>query len=92
MMQNPYSNPLDKKTGFMHELLNALSPEELRQYINHFQWRQAHEVFPEKPRNMYQSKAYFMLRTNQFIHDAKLVLAEQGEIKSDGSEVIDHEE
>ena len=64
-MQNPYPNPLDDKTGFMHELLDALSPEELRQYIAHYQWRQAHEVFPEKPRSMYQSKAYFLLRTNQ---------------------------
>ena len=91
-MQNPYPNPLDDKTGFMHELLDALSPEELRQYIAHYQWRQAHEVFPEKPRSMYQSKAYFLLRTNQFIHNAKLVLAEHDKNKSDGSEVIDHEE
>ncbi len=91
-MQNPYPNPLDDKTGFMHELLDVLSPEELRQYIAHYQWRQANEEFPEKPRSMYQSKAYFLLRTNQFIHNAKLVLAERGEIKSDGSEVIDHEE
>ena len=64
-MQNPYPDPLDDKTGFMHELLDALSPEELHQYIAHYQWRQAHEVFPEKPRSMYQSKAYFLLRTNQ---------------------------
>ena len=91
-MQNPYPNPLDDKTGFMHELLEAMSPEELRQYIAHYQWRQAHEVFPEKPSSMYQSKAYFLLRTNQIIHNAKLVLAERGEIKLDGSEVIDHEE
>ncbi len=91
-MQNPYPNPLDDKTGFMHELLDALSPRELRQCIAHYQWRQADEVFPEKPRSMYQSKAYFLLRTNQFIHNAKLVLAEHAEIKSDGSEVIDREE
>ena len=90
-MQNPYPDPLDGKTGFMHELLDALSPDELRQYIAHYQWRQANEVLPERPRNMYQSKQYFLLRTNQFIHNAKLVLAERGETKSGGSEVIDHE-
>jgi hypothetical protein len=91
-MQNPYPNPLAGRSGYTHELLASLTPEEIKQYIANFQWRQAHEVFPKKPRSMYQSKAYFLLRTNQFIHNAKLVLAERGEIKSDGSEVIDHEE
>ena len=91
-MQNPYPNPLNDKIGLTHELLDALSSEESRHYIAHFHWRQAQEVFPEKPRSMYQSKAYFLLRTNQFIHNAKLVFAEHAKIKSDGSEVIDHEE
>ena len=91
-MQNPYPNPLAGRSGYTHELLASLTPEELKQYIANYQWSQAHASFPEKPRSMYQSKAYFLLRTNQFIHNAELVLAEYGEIKSDGSEVIDHEE
>jgi hypothetical protein len=74
-MENPYPNPLSERSGVLNELLDSLNSEELQQYISHFQWRQAHEVFSEKPRSMYQSKAYFLLRTNQFVYDAKLVLA-----------------
>ena len=91
-MQNPYPNPLAGRSGYTHELLASLTPEEIKQYIANFQWSQAHASFPEKPDWWYQSKAYFLLRTNQFIHNAKLVLAEHAKIKSDGSEVIDHEE
>ena len=91
-MHNPYPNPLDGRSGYTHELLASLTPEEIKQYITNFQWRQAHEVFPEKPRSMYQSKAYFLLQTNQFIYNAQKALAEHGKIKSDGTEVIDHEE
>ncbi len=91
-MQNPYPNPLAGRSGYTHELLASLTPEEIKQYIANYQWEQANASFPEKPESVYQSKAYFLLRTNQFIHNAKLVLAERGEIKSDGSEVIDHEE
>ena len=32
-----------------------------------------------------------MYRTNQFIYDAKKVLAEHGQIKADSTEVINHE-
>ena len=90
-MQNPYSNPLAGRSGCTHELLASLTPEEIKQYIANFQWSQAHASFPEKPDSVYQSKAYYMYRTNQFIYDAQKVLAEHGEMKSDGTEVIDHE-
>ncbi len=75
VMENPYPNPLSERSGILHELLESLTTEELRQYISHYQWRQAHDSFSEKPRSMHQSKAYFLLRTNQFVYDAKLVLA-----------------
>ena len=90
-MKNPYSDPLVGRSGKTHELLASLTPEEIKQYIANYQWSQAHASFPEKPDSVYQSKAYYMYRTNQFIYDAQKVLAEHGEMKSDGTEVIDHE-
>jgi hypothetical protein len=91
-MKNPYPDPLAGRSGYTHELLALLTPEEIKQYIANYQWEQANASFPEKPESVYQSKAYYMYRTNQFIYDAQKVLAERGEMKSDGSEVIDHEE
>ena len=91
-MQNPYPDPLAGRSGYTHELLASLTPEEIKQYIANYQWSQAHASFPDKPDSVYLSKAYYMYRTNQFIHNAKLVLAEHVKIKSDGTEVIDHEE
>jgi len=91
-MQNPYPDPLAGRSGYTHELLASLTPEEIKQYIANYQWSQAHASFPDKPDSVYLSKAYYMYRTNQFIYDAQKLLAERGEIESDGSEVIDHEE
>ena len=73
-MMNPYKNPLDKKTGFTNKLLTSLTREELQEYISWYQWRQEHETFPNKSRNVYKSRAYFMYRTNQFIYDAHKLL------------------
>ena len=91
-MQNPYPNPLAGRSGNTHELLASLTPAEIRQYVLHYRWEQANMSFPDNPKSVYKSKAYYMYRTNQWMYDAQKVLAEQGEIKSDGSEVIDHEE
>ena len=91
-MQNPYPNPLAERSGNTHELLASLTSEEIRQYVLHYRWEQANMSFPDNPKSVYKSKAYYMYRTNQWVYDAQKVLAEQGEIKSDGSEVIDHEE
>ena len=90
-MKNPYPDPLAGRSGYTHELLALLTPEEIKQYIANYQWSQAHALFPDKPHSVYLSKAYYMYRTNQFIYDAQKVLAEHGEIKSDGSEVNEHE-
>ena len=90
-MKNPYPDPLAGRSGYTHELLASLTPEELKQYIANYQWSQAHASFPDKPHSVYLSKAYYMYRTNQFIYDAKKVLAEHGQIKSDSTEVINHE-
>ena len=91
-MQNPYPDPLAGRSGYTHELLASLTPEEIKQYIANYQWSQAHASFPDKPDSVYLSKAYYMYRTNQFIYDAQKLLAKQAKKKSDGSEVIDHEE
>lgn len=91
-MQNPYPDPLAGRSGYTHELLASLTPEELKQYIANYQWSQAHASFPEKPHSVYLSKAYYMYRTNQFIYDAQKVLGEHDKKKSNDTEVIDHEE
>ena len=90
-MQNPYPDPLAGRSGYTHELLASLTPEEIKQYIANYQWSQAHASFPDKPDSVYLSKAYYMYRTNQFIYDAQKLLAKQAKKKSVGSEVIDHE-
>jgi hypothetical protein len=90
-MKNPYPDPLAGRSGYTHELLASLTPEELKRYIANYQWSQAHASFPEKPVSVYLSKAYYMYRTNQFIYDAQKVLAENDKKKSDETEVIDHE-
>lgn len=90
-MENPHTNPLVGKFGFTHQLLASLTAEELGQYIAWYQWRRANESFPDKPKNMYQSKSYFLYRTAQFIYDAKLELDRRVGKGSESSEVIDHE-
>ena len=81
-MENPYLNPLDGKTGYTHKLLASLTPEEIREYIAWYRWRQEQDSFPEKPKNVYQSKAYFMYRTNQFVYDAQKMLDKNQAIDS----------
>lgn len=90
-MQNPYPDPLAGRSGYTHELLASLTPEELKQYIANYRWSQAHASFPDKPASVYLSKAYYMYRTNQFVYDAQKVLAKNNKKKLDGTEVIDHE-
>ena len=91
-MQNPYPNPLAGRSGYTHELLASLTPEEIKQYVLHYRWEQANASFPVKPKSVYKSKAYYMYRTNQWVYDAQKVLAEHDKKKFDSSEVIDHEE
>ena len=83
-MKIPYTNPIDEKSGNTHKLLASLSPEELREYISWYRWRQEHESFPDKPQNVYQSKTYFLYRTNQWVYDAQKMLDKNQTI---GSEV-----
>ena len=90
-MKNPYPDPLAGRSGYTHELLASLTPEEIKQYIANYQWSQAHKSFPDKPHSVYLSKAYCMYRTNQIIYDALKVLADHDEKKSDGTELINHE-
>ena len=73
-MNNPYKDPLVERSGNTLELLESLTSEELQQYIACYQWRRANESFPDKPKNMYQSKSYFAYRASQFIHDAQKLL------------------
>jgi hypothetical protein len=90
-MKNPYPDPLAGRSGYSHELLASLTPEEIIQYIANYQWSQAHASFPDKPHSVYLSKAYYMYRTNQFIYDALKVLANHDKKKSDGTGLINRE-
>ena len=83
-MKNPYSNPLNGKSGYTHKLLASLTQKEIREYVAYYRWRQEHESFPDRPQNVYQSKAYFMYRTNQWVYDAHKMLDKNQTI---GSEV-----
>ena len=91
-MKNPYPDPLVGRSGYTNELLASLTPEEIKPYIANYQWSQAHASFPENLDSVYQSKAYYMYRTNQFIYDARKLLTEHDKKKLDSSEVIDHEQ
>jgi hypothetical protein len=75
-MKNPYTNPLDGRSGNTLEMLKSLTPQELQQCVAYYQWRRANESFPDKPTNMYQSKSYYMYRTSQFIYDAQKLLVD----------------
>ena len=90
-MKNPYPDPLAGRSRYTHELLASLTPEEIKHYIANYQWSQTHASFPEKPDSVYQSKAYYMYRTNQFIYDAQKVLADHDKKNSDGIGLINHE-
>ena len=73
-MKNPYSNPLDGKSGYTYKQLASLTPKEIREYVTYYRWEQANRSFPNNPKSVYESKSYFMYRTNQFIYDAQKVL------------------
>jgi len=83
-MKNPYLNPIDEKSGNTYKLLASLNPKDLQEYISWYRWRQEHESFSDKPQNVYQSKAYFMYRTNQFVYDAQKLLDTNQAIESSG--------
>jgi hypothetical protein len=76
-MENPYSNPLNGKTGNTQDLLARLSIDELQVYIAHYRWRQAHEQFSDNPKTPYQSASYFRYRTNQWIDEAQKLTEEK---------------
>ena len=81
-MKNPYSNPLDGKSGYTHKLLAELTPEEIKQYVLHYRWEQANRSFPDNPKSVYKSKSYFMYRTNQWVYDAQKILDKNQAIDS----------
>ncbi|MFM8793413.1 MAG: hypothetical protein ACKOFF_00730 [Acidimicrobiales bacterium] len=76
--QNPYADPTAGRTGLVHEILESLSNDELREYVNHLLWRQVHGTFPARPENPYASRAYFVYRTNNWIHQCWAILRSRG--------------
>jgi hypothetical protein len=53
-MKNPYPDPLAGRSGYTHELLASLTPEELKQYIANYQWHQANASFLANPKSVYK--------------------------------------
>ncbi len=91
-MQNPYKNPLEGKSGYTQKLLESLTAEELREYIAWCKWSQDHESFPDKPKNIYQSRAYFLYRTTRFVYDAKKEIDRRDEMATESGEVTENDE
>ena len=81
-MKNPYSNPLDGKSGYTHKQLALLTPKEIREYVTYYRWEQANRSFSDNPKSVYKSKSYFMYRTNQFVYDAQKMLDKNQAIDS----------
>jgi hypothetical protein len=75
-MNNPYKDPLAERSGNTLELLESLTPKDIKQNIAYHQWCRVNQSFPDRPKNVYQSKSYFLYRTSQFIFDAQKLLAD----------------
>ncbi|MEY3690458.1 MAG: hypothetical protein RJB57_113 [Actinomycetota bacterium] len=76
--QNPYKNPTAGRTGLVHEILESLTNDELKEYINHLIWRQDNRTFPDRPANPYASREYFLFRTGNWIFQCQQILRSRG--------------
>lgn len=56
----PPPDPTAGKSGLTHEILRALTDEELTQYETYLQWEEANRTYDET--NMYRSRAYVRYR------------------------------
>jgi hypothetical protein len=62
--KNPYTNPLDGKSGYTQELLSELTAEELEEFLAYNRWEQEHRTFANT--NAYTSRAYHAYRTRRW--------------------------
>lgn len=76
--QNPYADPTAGRTGLVHEILESLTNDQLKEYVDHLLWRQANGTFPARPENPYASRGYFVYRTNNWIIQCREILRSRG--------------
>ena len=79
--KNPYNDPTvgkygDSKTTI--EILESLTSDELREYIKYLQWEQANRK--NRGPSVYQSRAYYAYRSNNWIQWCRDILRERGEL------------
>ena len=76
--KNPYNNPTAGKYGNTIEILESLTSDELREYIQHLQWEQNNRG--DRGPSPYQSRAYFSYRSGNWIQWSRDILRERGEL------------
>ena len=76
--QNPYDDPTEGRSGLVHEILESLTNDELKEYINHLLWAQSNASFPDRPRSPYASRGYYSYRTSNWIHQCREILKSRG--------------
>ena len=72
---NPHTDPTEGKTGYTEDILNSLTVEELREYINYTRWNQTFGTFDTG--NRYTSQAYSNYRTTQRVYDCQKLVKEK---------------
>ena len=77
MTTNPHPDPTAGKFGNVIEILESLTDAELKTYIDHLLWERDHREFSTT--NVYQSRAYYNLRSGNWIHTCRLILADRCE-------------
>lgn len=75
--ENPIPDPTVGKSGTTEEILESLTSDEIRQYVRHLRWEQAHSTTTGK--SPYQSRAYYSYRSNNWIHWCRQILEARGE-------------
>ncbi len=72
MTTNPYPDPTAGKSGFTHEILEALTTEELETYIKHLGWNQENRTFSGT--NVYRSRGYYGFRSGNWIVQCRQII------------------
>ena len=75
--KNPFDNPTAGKSGSTIEILQSLTSDELREYVRHLRWEQKNRK--NRGPSVYQSRAYYEYRSNNWIYWSLDILRERGE-------------
>lgn len=72
MSVNPYPDPTVGRRGYTSEILESLTTEELKTYINHLRWEQQHRAFDAA--SPYGSRAYYAYRSGNWIGQCREII------------------